>query len=251
MKEFNAKDFAAQVPCAASTIKEWRRTKKLLPARYDGRICIYNESQLPLARDILKGIIPDIIIPRHVYNTLFLHAEKISNGQEDFINVLEKELCNLNIAADGEIYGFVEGTYWEPDFISRLKFFLAKRPLVVVDEEQGVRYRLVDYGETCDLELIEQQNDAPETAPATKQPALMDDHEGKKITPTGADDKKKPMNKFDVNFRASTPNLQVIANLPDEILSVPRFFAVNADKTPKVKAWSQPNNQKLCTHISF
>ena len=249
MKEFNAKDFAAQVPCAASTIKEWRRTKKLLPARYDGRICIYNESQLPLARDILKGIIPDIIIPRHVYNTLFLHAEKISNGQEDFINVLEKELCNLNIAADGDVYDFVEQWYQEPDFTSRLKFFLAKRPLVVVDEEKGVRYRLVDYGETCDLELIDDHSPAPETEPTTEQPARMDDREGKKITPTGADENNISPNKFGINVITPPANSQVLSNLPDEILSAPRFFAVNADKTPKVKAWSQPNNQKLCTAI--
>ena len=43
---------------------------------------------------------------------------------------------------------------------------------------------------------------------------------------------------------------QQLTNLPEEILTAPRFIAVNADKTPKFKAWSNPDNQKLCTDIT-
>lgn len=106
-----------------------------------------------------------------------------------------------------------------------------------------------DYGETCALELIDQQVDAPETAPATEQPALMDNPLGKKITPTGADENNISPNKFDTNVITTPANSQVIANLPDEILSAPRFFPVKANKEPSVTAWSNPDNQKLCTAI--
>lgn len=42
---------------------------------------------------------------------------------------------------------------------------------------------------------------------------------------------------------------QHLENLPDELLSQARFFAVNADKTPKIKGWSNPDNQKLYYEI--
>ena len=42
---------------------------------------------------------------------------------------------------------------------------------------------------------------------------------------------------------------QQLKNLPDEILSQPRFFAVGADKQPLTKGWSKPENQKLYSDI--
>lgn len=49
----------------------------------------------------------------------------------------------------------------------------------------------------------------------------------------------------------STPTrfLQHLENLPDEILSQPRFFKVGADKIPLTKGWSKPDNQKLYSEI--
>ena len=42
---------------------------------------------------------------------------------------------------------------------------------------------------------------------------------------------------------------QQLNNLPQEILSQPRFFAVKKDKAPKTKGWSKPENQKLYSEI--
>ena len=42
---------------------------------------------------------------------------------------------------------------------------------------------------------------------------------------------------------------QQLKNLPDEILSQPRFFAVGADKQPLTKGWSKPENQKYVGQI--
>ena len=43
---------------------------------------------------------------------------------------------------------------------------------------------------------------------------------------------------------------QSLENLPDEILSLPRFFKVRADKRPLTKGWSNPDNQKLYSEIN-
>ena len=45
------------------------------------------------------------------------------------------------------------------------------------------------------------------------------------------------------------PFQQRLENLPDEILKQKRFFAVNPDKTPIPKGWSNPENQKPYTEI--
>lgn len=42
---------------------------------------------------------------------------------------------------------------------------------------------------------------------------------------------------------------QSLENLPDEILALPRFFKVRADKRPLTKGWSNPDNQKLYSEI--
>ena len=42
---------------------------------------------------------------------------------------------------------------------------------------------------------------------------------------------------------------QKLKNLPETILSQARFFAVNADKQPTTKGWSNPKNQKLYSEI--
>lgn len=57
------------------------------------------------------------------------------------------------------------------------------------------------------------------------------------------------MNELHTN---STPNevlIQQLENLPDDILDQPRFFAVNENKAPLTKGWSNPENQKHYTEI--
>ena len=48
--------------------------------------------------------------------------------------------------------------------------------------------------------------------------------------------------------KKNQPN-QVLANLPRDIISTPRFFAVNAKKAPLTKGWSNPENQKHAGEI--
>ena len=43
--------------------------------------------------------------------------------------------------------------------------------------------------------------------------------------------------------------MQNLFNLPKEILSQPRFFKVGADKVPRTKAWSNPDNQKKYNEV--
>ena len=43
--------------------------------------------------------------------------------------------------------------------------------------------------------------------------------------------------------------MQLIQNLPTEILKQPRFFPVARNKAPLIKDWSNPNNQKLFCDI--
>lgn len=47
----------------------------------------------------------------------------------------------------------------------------------------------------------------------------------------------------------TTLSSQNLKNLPETILSQARFFAVNADKQPIIKGWSNPKNQKLYSEI--
>lgn len=42
---------------------------------------------------------------------------------------------------------------------------------------------------------------------------------------------------------------QALENLPQELLALPRFFKVRADKRPLTKGWSDPKNQKLYTEV--
>ena len=43
---------------------------------------------------------------------------------------------------------------------------------------------------------------------------------------------------------------QILKNLPQELLTQPRFFLVGRDKKPLTNDWSNPNNQKLYTEIN-
>ena len=80
---------------------------------------------------------------------------------------------------------------------------------------------------------------------------LPEPQEGKKITPST--EQGAPIissNKSTAIIAQGGGFVQHLENLPEEIFSAPRFFKVNPDKTPAIKAWQQPNNQKLCTAIN-
>ena len=55
--------------------------------------------------------------------------------------------------------------------------------------------------------------------------------------------------KMKIRGEKKTKN-QHLKNLPDEILSQPRWFEVGADKIPHVKDWSNPQNQKLPAQVA-
>ena len=58
------------------------------------------------------------------------------------------------------------------------------------------------------------------------------------------------MNNSETNFIAPDKSFQQrLENLPDEILKQKRFFEVGADKVPRLKGWSNPDNQKFYTEI--
>ena len=76
-----------------------------------------------------------------------MHAEKITNGQYDFGAVLKKELHDL-LDADAENL-IKELVNDPPDFIKRVKIFLAQFPFVV-EEDNGARYQLINN----ELELV-------------------------------------------------------------------------------------------------
>ena len=97
-------------------------------------------------------------ISRADYNTIMLHAEKISNGQHDFAPVLRRELHDkLNIGdAESLVVDLVQNK--DIEFLNRVRLFLSQFPFVVVGED-GAHYQLVEYGNFCELDLVEQSTE--------------------------------------------------------------------------------------------
>ena len=66
--EYTTKEFANELNCSVRTLEDWRskRSRKLLPARYDGRKAIYTSEQIPIARKLLcreglsNNLFPDL-----------------------------------------------------------------------------------------------------------------------------------------------------------------------------------------------
>ena len=92
-------------------------------------------------------------ISRADFNTILLHAEKISNGQLDFVNVLRGELKNLlNIDNPDPLIDSIKtaGT----DLINQTKLFLAQFDFII--EDTDAYYHLVKISDTyCELEPVE------------------------------------------------------------------------------------------------
>lgn len=113
----------------------------------------------------------EIEIDRATFNTILLHAEKISNGQVDFVPILQRELNGL-----AQIVPVVVPVV---DLCDRVQDFISQLPLIIRDDD--CRYRLIKLAENSfELDLI-------------AVPAVSDDSDiaGKKIMPTGADEKNK------------------------------------------------------------
>ena len=92
-----------------------------------------------------------IEIARADFNTILLHAEKISNGQLDFANVLRRELRSLlNVDADPLINDIAANH--DADISNRVRLFLAQFNFLIADND--VRYQLVRRGDFCELDLV-------------------------------------------------------------------------------------------------
>ena len=70
-----------------------------------------------------------------------------------------------------------------------------------------------------------------------------------KTSTTAADAVNQQGNNITPTPVSSNRITQELENLPYEILAAPRFFAVKADKKPKIKAWSNPDLQRYWQHV--
>ena len=97
-------------------------------------------------------------ISRADYNTILLHAEKISNGQHDFAPVLRRELNDKLNIGDAESLIADLMTNKEIEFLNRVRLFLSQFPFEVVGDD-GEHYRLVKRGNFCELDLVGQSTE--------------------------------------------------------------------------------------------
>lgn len=94
------------------------------------------------------------------YNTILLHAEKISNGQHDFAPVLRRELHEKLNIADAESESLIADlmTNKDTEFLNRVRLFLSSFPFIVVGDD-GAHYQLVKRGNFCELDLVGQSTE--------------------------------------------------------------------------------------------
>ncbi len=89
--------------------------------------------------------INEIEIDRATFNTILLHAEKISNGQVDFVPILQRELNGLAQTAPVVVPVV--------DLCDRVQDFVSQLPLIIRDDD--CRYRLIKLAENSfELDLI-------------------------------------------------------------------------------------------------
>lgn len=111
----------------------------------------------------IEQVAADIEIDRATFNTILLHAEKISNGQRDFVSILQQELNSL--ATNAPVVTPAG------NLRDRVKDFLSQLPLIIRDDEK--RYRLVKLAENSfELDLI--ADDFPTAADIQLPTAPMD-----------------------------------------------------------------------------
>lgn len=105
-----------------------------------------------------KPAIPATVISQANFNTILLHAEKISNGQFDFIQVLREELKNkLGIEDADKLINFLKTT--PAEYVMETRLFLAQFNFVI--EGEGVNYRLVKLNDNyCELDIIKNTTEA-------------------------------------------------------------------------------------------
>ena len=90
--------------------------------------------------------VAEIEIDRATFNTIMLHAEKIENGQADFVATLQRELNALTAAAP--VFATAD------NLRDRVRNFLSQLPLIIRDDDR--RYRLTKLApNSFELDLID------------------------------------------------------------------------------------------------
>lgn len=126
---------------------------------YDSVKATYEESNsktdagVRFGEECAMNKVPEI--SRADYNTILLHAEKISNGQHDFAPVLRRELHEKLNITDAEPLIADLMTNKDIEFLNRVRLFLSQFPFEVVGDE-GEHYRLVKRGNFFELDVVEQ-----------------------------------------------------------------------------------------------
>lgn len=137
--------------------------QKLYQQAYDSARVAYEESNSKLnnvvqfKEECAVNKVPEI--SRADYNTILLHAEKISNGQHDFAPVLRRELHEKLNIADSESLISDLMTNSDIEILNRVRLFLSQFPFVIVGDE-GAHYQLVKHGNFCELDLIGHSTEA-------------------------------------------------------------------------------------------
>lgn len=147
----------------ASVEKLPRYLQVLYQQAYDSARAAYEESNgklnagVQFKKECAVNKVPEV--SRAEYNTILLHAEKISNGQHDFAPVLRRELNDKLNIDDAESLIADLMTNKDTEFLNRVRQFLSHFSFVVVGED-GAHYQLVERGNFFELDLVEQSTES-------------------------------------------------------------------------------------------
>lgn len=148
---------------SASVERLPRYLQELYQQAYDSARAAYEESNgkmenvFHFEEECAVNKVPEISLAD--YNTILLHAEKISNGQHDFAPVLRRELHDKLNIGDAESLIADLMTNKDIEFLNRVWQFLSRFSFVVVGED-GAHYQLVERGNFFELDLVGQSTES-------------------------------------------------------------------------------------------
>ena len=135
-----------------------RYLQELYQQAYDSARAAYEKSSgkmenvFHFAEECAVNKVPEV--SRAEYDTILLHAEKISNGQHDFAPVLRRELHDKLNIGDAESLIAELMTNKDMEFLNQVRQFLSRFSFIVVGDD-GAHYQLVKHENFCELDLVE------------------------------------------------------------------------------------------------
>ena len=135
-----------------------RYLQELYQQAYDSARVAYEKSSgkmenvFHFAEECAVNKVPEV--SRAEYDTILLHAEKISNGQHDFAPVLRRELHDKLNIGDAESLIADLMTNKDMEFLNQVRQFLSRFSFIVVGDD-GAHYQLVKHENFCELDLVE------------------------------------------------------------------------------------------------